>query len=182
MKYRAWSFKDKPPPPKSGLAASFGNARETENGPMMRMIGIVGALLLGVGAVMAQQDVAVQQQNQMKTQGKSMYGLFAKVIKGETPYDQAAIDAAMTELAATVTKIPVVFTPNPKEDVANATFGSSQKIWQNKADFDAKVPPVVKAIADVKGKIKDTASLKVAFDSIQAKCTDCHETYRVKLK
>jgi cytochrome c556 len=40
----------------------------------------------------------------------------------------------------------------------------------------------VKAIADAKGKIKNKASLKVAYDSIQAKCTDCHETYRVKLK
>jgi cytochrome c556 len=41
---------------------------------------------------------------------------------------------------------------------------------------------VSKAIGDVKGSIKDTASLKVAFDTIQAKCTDCHETFRVKLK
>jgi cytochrome c556 len=173
---------DKPPPATSGLAASFGNACETENGPMIRTVVVVGALLLGVGAVMAQQDIAVQQQNQMKTQGKNMYGLFAKVIKGDTPYDQAAIDTAMTELEATVGKIATVFTPNPKDDVVNATFGSSQKIWQNKADFDAKVPPVLKAIADVKGTVKDTASLKVAYDSIQAKCTDCHETYRVKLK
>jgi cytochrome c556 len=149
---------------------------------MIRTVVVVGALLLGVGVVMAQQDVAVQQQNQMKTQGKSMYGLFAKVIKGDTPYDQAAIDTALAELEVSVGKIATVFTPNPKEDVVNATFGASQKIWQNKADFDAKVPPVLKAIADVKGRIKDTASLKVAFDSIQAKCTDCHETYRVKLK
>jgi cytochrome c556 len=69
---------------------------------------------------------------------------------------------------------------NPKEDVVDATFGASQKIWQNKADFDAKVPPVAKAIADA--KFTDAASLKVAYDAIQAKCTDCHETYRVKLK
>jgi cytochrome c556 len=139
-------------------------------------------LLLGVGAVMAQQEVAVQQQNLMKAQGKSMYVVIGKTVKGETPYDQAAINAAITELEANVVKIPTVFTPNPKEDVANANFGSSQKIWQNKADFDSKVPPVSKAIADVKGSIKDAASLKVAFDTIQAKCTDCHETYRVKLK
>jgi cytochrome c556 len=138
--------------------------------------------LLGVGAVMAQQEVAVQQQNLMKAQGKSMYVVIGKTVKGETPYDQAAINAAITELEANVVKIPTVFTPNPKEDVANANFGSSQKIWQNKADFDSKVPPVSKAIADVKGSIKDAASLKVAFDTIQAKCTDCHETYRVKLK
>ncbi len=66
--------------------------------------------------------------------------------------------------------------------MVNATYGSSQKIWQNKADFDSKMPAVAKAIADVKGKIKDVASLKVAYDAIQAKCADCHETYRLKLK
>jgi cytochrome c556 len=149
---------------------------------MKHVLVAAAVLALGVSAVMAQQDVAVQQQNQMKTQGKSMYGLFLKVIKGETPYDQAAVDAAMAELETSVAKIPVVFTPNPKEDVANATFGSSQKIWQSKADFDAKVPPVTQAIVDAKGKVKDVASLKVAYDAIQAKCTDCHETFRVKLK
>jgi cytochrome c556 len=149
---------------------------------MIRTVVVMGALLVGVGAVMAQQDIAVQQDNVMRTQGKSMYGVLAKTLKGEIPYDQAAIDTAITQLEETVGKIATVFTPNPKEDVVDSTYGASQKIWQNKADFDSKIPPVAKAIADVKGKIKDVASLKVAFDSIQAKCTDCHETYRVKLK
>jgi cytochrome c556 len=158
-----------------------------ENWPMIRTIVVAGALLagigfVGVGAVMAQQDIAVQQQNLMKTQGKSMYGVLLKTVKGEIPYDQAAVNTAITELEASLPKIPTVFTPNPKQDVANATYGASQKIWRNKADFDAKVPPVSKTIAEVKGSIKDPASLKVAFDAIQAKCTDCHETYRVKLK
>jgi cytochrome c556 len=150
--------------------------------PMMRTVVVVGALLLGVGVVMAQQDIAVQQDNLMRGQAKPMYGVLQKTVKGEIPYDQAAIDAAINNLEESVPKIPTVFATNPKEDVVNATYGSSQKIWQNKADFDSKVPPVSKAIADVKGKIKDVASLKVAFDSIQAKCTDCHETYRLKLK
>ena len=149
---------------------------------MKRIVVAVGVLLLGAGAVLAQQDVAVQQQNLMKSQGKSMYGVVLKMVKGETPYDQAAVDAALTALEADVAKIPATFTPNPKEDVANATFGASQKIWQSKADFDAKVPPVSKAIADVKGKITDAASLKVAFTSINDSCNGCHETYRVKLK
>ena len=37
-------------------------------------------------------------------------------------------------------------------------------------------------VTDVKGKIKDVASLKVAYDAINEKCNGCHETYRVKLK
>jgi cytochrome c556 len=149
---------------------------------MMRTALVVGTLLVCAGAVMADQNIAVSQQNLMKTQGKSMYGVFGKILKGESPYDQAAVDAALADLEVQVTKIATTFTPNPKEDVVNANFGSSQKIWQNKSDFDAKIPPVSKAIADVKGKIKDSASLKVAYDAIQEKCTGCHETYRVKLK
>lgn len=149
---------------------------------MIRMVVVAGALLLGVGAATAQQDVAVKQDNLMRAQGKGMYGVILKMVKGEIPYNQAAVDAAIKDLEASVPTIPTVFATNPKEDVVNATYGSSQKIWQNKADFDSKIPPVAKAIADVKGKIKDVASLKVAYDSINDKCTNCHETYRLKLK
>ena len=149
---------------------------------MKRIVVALGTLLLATGAVVAQQEVAVQQQNLMKSQGKSMYGVLLKVVKGDTPYDQATVNAALTALEADVGKIPAVFAPNPKEDVVNATFGSSQKIWQNKADFESTVPPVIKAIVDAKATVKDAASLKVAFDAIEAKCTGCHEKYRVKLK
>jgi cytochrome c556 len=139
-------------------------------------------LLLGAGAVMAQQDIAVKQDNLMRAQAKSLYVVMLKTVKGETPYDQAAIDAAIAQLEASVPTIASVFATNPKQDVVNATYGSSQKIWQNKADFDSKIPPVAKAIADVKGKIKDKASLKVAYTNINDRCNDCHETYRLKLK
>jgi cytochrome c556 len=149
---------------------------------MIRMVAVAGALLLGAGLAMAQQDVAVKQDNLMRAQAKSLYTVMLKTVKTEIPYDQAAIDAALAQLEQSVPTIPTVFATNPKEDVVNATYGSSQKIWQNKADFDSKVPPVAKAIADAKGKIKDAASLKVAYDSINGKCTDCHETYRLKLK
>jgi len=149
---------------------------------MMRIVVVVGALLLGTGAAMAQQDVAVKQDNLMRAQGKSMYGVILKMTKGEIPYDQKAVDAAIAQLEESVPTIAKVFETNPREDVVNASYGASQKVWQNKADFDSKVPPVGKAIADVKGKITDAASLKVAYDQIQAKCNDCHETYRLKLK
>lgn len=147
---------------------------------MKRIVVIAGVLLLSAGAVVAQQEVAVQQQNLMKSQARNMYGVLSKMVKGETPFDKAAADAALKALGDDVAKIPTVWTTNPKEDVKDATFGSSPKIWQNKADFDAKVPPVTKAIADA--KFTDAASLKVAYDAIQTACNGCHDTYRVKLK
>jgi cytochrome c556 len=149
---------------------------------MIRAVVVAGVLVIGMGAVMAQQDVAVKQDNLMRAQGKQLYNIILKTVKGEIPYDQKAIDAALAQLDESVTTIPTVFATNPKEDVVNATYGSSQKIWKNKADFDSKVKPVSKAIADVKGKVKDVASLKLAYESINSKCTDCHETYRLKLK
>src|SRR3954468_12429695 len=149
---------------------------------MIRTIVVAGVLFFAGGAVFAQQELAVKQDNLMRAQAKNLYGIIQKTVKGEIPYDQKAIDNAIAQLEQTVPTIPTVFATNPKEDVVNATYGSSQKIWQNKADFDSKVPPVIKAIADVKGKVKDVASLKVAYDSINGKCTDCHETYRLKLK
>jgi cytochrome c556 len=149
---------------------------------MRRTVVVVGALLFGAGAVMAQQEIAVKQDNLMRGQAKSLYDVMLKMVQGKIPYEQKAVDAAVADLEASVPKIPETFATNPKQDVVNATYGSSQKVWQNKADFDSKVPPVIKAIADVKGKIKDAASLKLAYDSINGKCTDCHETYRVKLK
>ena len=148
----------------------------------MRTLVVAGTLLLGAGAVMAQQNIAVQQDNLMRGQAASLYGVLLKISKGDSAYNQAAVDAAIADLEASVGKIAVVFTPNPKQDVVNSSYGSSQKIWQNKADFDSKIPPVIKAITDVKGKIKDVASLKTAYNSINDSCNNCHETYRVKLK
>ena len=149
---------------------------------MLRMIVVVGTLLLGAGAVMAQQEIAVQQDNLMRGQAKSLYNVMLKMVKGEIPYNQAAVDAAIKDIEESVPKIPTVFATNPKQDVVNATYGASQKVWQNKADFDSKIPPVQKAVADVKGKITSLASLKAAYTAINDRCSDCHETYRVKLK
>jgi len=149
---------------------------------MKKAVVIAGALLLGSGAVMADQKLAVEQDNFMRSIGKAVYVTMLKMGKGDLPYDQAAVDAAMAQLEADVPKIPGLFKDNPKEQVVNATYGSSEKIWQNKADFDSKVPAVIKTVADLKGKIKDQASVKMAFDALHNSCNGCHETYRLKLK
>lgn len=149
---------------------------------MKRILIVAGTLVLGAGAVMAQQQIAVQQDNLMRSQAKSLYTVILKMTKGDIPYNQKAVDEAITSLEADVAKIAKTFEVNPKQDVVNATYGASPKVWQNQADFDSKIPPVQKAIADVKGKITNLVSLKTAYTAINDRCTDCHETYRLKLK
>ncbi|WP_025037456.1 cytochrome c [Bradyrhizobium sp. DOA9] len=149
---------------------------------MKRTMIVAGALVLGAGAVMAQQEIAVQQDNLMRAIAKNQYGVLQKMSKGDIPFDRKAADEAIASIEADVAKIAKTFEINPKQDVVNATYGSSPKVWQNKADFDSKIPPVQKAIADIKGKITNVASLKAAYTAINDRCNDCHDTYRVKLK
>lgn len=149
---------------------------------MKRLVLAGIALLIGVSAVVAQQDVAERQDNLMKTMARSLYGVLGRTVRGQSAYDQAAIDAALVQLEQNVGKIADVFAINPKEDVFGADYGSSPKIWQNKADFDSKVAPVAKVIADARSKVKDADSLKAAYAAIDDRCGGCHETYRLKLK
>ena len=61
---------------------------------MMRTVVVVGALLLGVGAVVAQQDQVDKTQLAMKSNLKSAITL-QDMVKGKQSYDQAAVDAAL---------------------------------------------------------------------------------------
>ena len=150
---------------------------------ILRGVVAVGAVLLGVSAVVAQQDVAKQQDDLMRTTiGRPFYGVLLKMSRGQIPYDQAAVEAALSDLEKAVPTIPATFQTNPKMDLPGADYVASPKVWENKADFDSKVPAVTKQITDLKGQIKDVDGLKVAWKQINDKCDGCHDTYRINLK
>jgi len=150
---------------------------------ILRGVVAVGAVLLGVSAVVAQQDIAKQQDDLMRaTIGKPFYAVMMKMSRGQIPFDQAAVETALNDLEKAVQTIPATFQTNPKMDLPGAEYIASPKVWENKADFDSKTPAVIKQITDLKGKIKDVDSLKVAWKEIDSKCDGCHDTYRIHLK
>jgi cytochrome c556 len=146
---------------------------------MMRTVVIVGTLLLGIGAVVAQQDQVKQTQTMMKGNGKNA-GALGAMVKGEKPYDQATVDAAMAQFEDTVKKFPTLFPESTKGLKPEGDYYASPKVWEDKAGFDEHVASFAKAVSDAKGKIKDLDSLKVALPVIGKQCGGCHETYRVK--
>ena len=91
---------------------------------MRRTIIVASTLLLGAGAVMAQQEIAVQQDNLMRGQAKSLYDVIQKMSKGNIPYNQKAVDQALADLEQSVAKIAKTFEVNPKQDVVNASYGA----------------------------------------------------------
>ncbi len=146
---------------------------------MMRTVMVVGTLLLGIGAVAAQQDQVKATQAVMKGNGKNA-GALAAMVKGEKPYDQATVDAALAQFEDTVKKFPTLFPESIKGIKPEGDYSTSPKVWEDKAGFEEHVASFAKAVADAKGKITDLDSLKATLPTIGKQCGGCHETYRLK--
>ena len=146
---------------------------------MMRTAVIVGTLLLGVGAVVAQQDVLKEAQTTMKSNGKNI-GALGAMVKGDKPYDQATVDAALAQLDETAKKLPTMFPESVKGLKGEGDYSPSAKIWDDKAGFDEHIASFGKAVTDAKASVKDLDTLKAALPTIGKQCGGCHETFRVK--
>jgi cytochrome c556 len=148
---------------------------------MKRTALVVGALLLGAGVVMAQQDLVKQNQDTMKANAKNLGGMIA-MVKGEKPYDQAAVTAALAQLDETAKKLPTMFPDSIKGMNPGGDYEVSAKIWDDKAGFKAKIDSFAKVVTDAKSKITDLDTLKANAPAIGKECGGCHETFRIKLK
>jgi cytochrome c556 len=146
---------------------------------MKRVLVVAGALLLSAGTVVAQQDLVKVYQAQMKGNGKNA-GALAAMVRGEKPYDQATVDAALAQFDDTVKKFPTLFPESTKGLKPEGDYFASPKIWEDKAGFDAKIADFAKVVSEAKAKIKDADSLKANFPAIGKACGGCHETFRVK--
>ncbi|WP_441241219.1 c-type cytochrome [Tardiphaga sp. 768_D3_N2_1] len=148
---------------------------------MKRALLVVGALLLGVGAVSAQQEIVKERQTLMKSNGRALGGTLSAMAKGDKPYDQAAVEAALTVLDDTAKKLPTLFPDSTKGLKAEGDYSTSPKVWEDKAGFDAHIVTFAKAVTDAKAKIKDLDSLKANVGGIGKACGGCHETFRLKV-
>ncbi|MET0677608.1 MAG: cytochrome c [Bradyrhizobium sp.] len=147
---------------------------------MKRMLVIAGALLLSAGAVVAQQEVANQTQQAMKATGRALGGTLSPMVKGEKPYDQAAVTTALGTLEETAKKLPTMFPDSIKNVKIEGDYHSSPKVWEDKAGFAAKIDSFAKVVTEAKAKTKDLDSLKASVSAIGKECSGCHETFRLK--
>ena len=145
---------------------------------MLRTFVFAGALLIGVGAVPAQ-DAVKDAQAVMKANGKNA-GALGAMVKGEKPYDQAAVDAAFAQFTETAKKLPTLFPAAMKGMKLEGDYDASPKVWDDKAGFDEHAASFAKTVDEAKGKIKDLETLKANFPLVGKQCGGCHETYRVK--
>jgi cytochrome c556 len=145
---------------------------------IFRTMLVIGAVIAGVSAAPAQEAVKARKES-MGAIAKPYYGVLARMNRGQAPFDATAANAALNLIAAESTKVAAAFAPNVQPE-KKSDYDSSPKIWQNKADFDAKLAAFVKAAEENKNGAKDLESMKVAFQNVTKTCDACHESYRVK--
>jgi len=134
------------------------------------------AVGLGAGAVMAQQDPVTTRENLMKENNKHAIAV-VRMMRGQAPFDAAAVDAAFAQWADTAQKLPNLFPDGSKTGGDNR---ASPKIWVNKKDFDAKAAAFGKSVAENRDKGKGSLDgLKAAIPVVGKACDDCHKEYRL---
>ncbi len=139
----------------------------------------VAALVLASlsGPALAQGDVIAQRKDIMKGVGGATRDP-GRMLRGE-PFDIAKVKAALAVYADSAAKMSGLY-PAGSETGGETT--ASPKIWQAKADFDARF---AKFGADAKAAaaaITDEASFKAEMPKVLQNCGACHEVYRIEKK
>ena len=143
---------------------------------MKRIVLAVAVVALGVTAVVAQGDPIAVRKAVMKENG-AQAKISRDMIEGKEPFNLAAAQKVLTTFAGTADKMKVLFPDSSKSGGDTAALPA---IWENKADFEAKM---VKFSADAKdggGKVKDLDSFKAVMGDVGKNCGGCHNTYRKK--
>ena len=141
---------------------------------MKRIVLAAAIIAIGIAGVAAQVDAIKTRQALMK--GNDAGGrLLSQMARGRVPFDAAKADAALAQFADTAAKLPSLFPDNSKTGDTKA----SPKVWQTKADFDAKVAAFAKAVAENRPKVKTLDGVKAALPVVGKACDNCHDTYRL---
>lgn len=140
-----------------------------------------GAVIgIGVGLAYAAADDAIKgRQACMKSHGAELK-VMVPIMKGEMPYDKAAIDAA---LAATATACAdwAKFWGADTQKGETLKTRAKPEIWTDAAGFEAAGTAWYNASEALK-VTADDAGFKTAFAEYGKTCQGCHEKFRLPME
>jgi cytochrome c556 len=148
-------------------------------------IASVAAIALGVGVAIAQQDVIKERKDIMKANG-AQAKIAADMIKGDKPFDAAAVHKIFATFQDAAAKMPGLFPPSSKDESGSPAadqFSPTAKVWDDMADLKARFEKLGADAKAADASVKDVDTLKAAFGNIgKNDCGACHQIYRVQKK
>ena len=142
---------------------------------MKRIVLAAALAAFGVTAVVAQSDPIAARKAVMKENGNQAK-ISREMIEGKQPFDLAAAHKALAAFAGTADKMKPLFPDSSK----SGDTAALPAIWENKADFDAKMAKFSSDAKEKDATVKDLDSFKAAMGEVGKNCGGCHNTYRKK--
>jgi cytochrome c556 len=144
---------------------------------------IIAAAVLGFSAASAfaaGDDTIKARQACMKAQGAAVFGIFFPIMKGEKPYDAAAIKTGFDSMDAPCADWANFWT---EDSMTSATLKVKAKpeILTDKAGFELVSKASYDALTALKATT-DEASFKAALPAVGAACGGCHEKFRLPME
>ena len=138
----------------------------------------VAAATLSATIVLAQQNPIVTRQEIMKKSDEDLKAL-TKIFRDEAPFDAAKVTAAYAGMEDGYKKVQSLF-PATDDTKTGEKTRAMPKIWENRADFEAKMAAFIKVAGEAKAKATNLAALKEIHPAVIKGCDNCHADYRMR--
>jgi cytochrome c556 len=142
---------------------------------MIRILIVAVALAVGIQAAVPQNLDVIKERKQIMKQTGAAAGAAGKMLKGESPFDLAAVQTALKTMAEAAAKMPTLF---PDDSKTGGDTRALPAIWDDKADVNARYAKLGQDAANALAAIKDQASFAATMPPIFKDCGGCHEKYR----
>lgn len=150
---------------------------------MIRVLFAVVTIALGVSVAVAQQDPIKERKALMKANA-GQAKIAVAMMKGEAPFDLDKVHKIFATFEDTAAKMPALFPDSSKSEASSAAaddFSASPKVWEDMADFKARLAKFGDDAKAAAAKVTDLDSFKAAFGNIgKNDCGGCHQAYRLK--
>jgi cytochrome c556 len=162
-------------PELSARAQNYCEGERTVN--MLRLVSTATLLLgLGSGFALADADATIKaRQACMKSQGALM-GVAVPIMKGEKPFDTAAVAAAFDAQGKACADWANFWTEESMKGGSAETYAKAE-IWSDKAGFEKAGNDAYGAMQALKAAT-DEAGFKAAFPAVGEACKACHDKFR----
>jgi cytochrome c556 len=141
---------------------------------MIRTVLGVAVLAFGATALVAQTDPIAARKSLMKTNG-DQNRVATEMLEGKRPFNLDEAKKVFVVFAEAGEKAPALFPDNSKTGGDTAAL---PPIWENKADFNAKLAKFASESKAAGDATKDLDSFKVQITEVRKNCGGCHQTYR----
>jgi cytochrome c556 len=141
---------------------------------MIRTVLGVAVLAFGATALVAQTDPIAARKALMKTNG-DQNRIATEMLEGKRPFNLEEAKKIFVVFAEAGEKAPALF---PDDSKTGGDTAALPPIWENKADFNAKLAKFASESKAAGEATKDMETFKVQMTEVRKNCGGCHQIYR----